>query len=63
MKLTRNRQEEGVRAQKAPERSEQRFRFPATEEISEISCRGDSQRCNEGDEPGDARASDVAVAS
>ena len=63
MKLIKKRPEERVRAGQTSEASEKRFRYPATEEISETSCRADAQRWNEGDQPADADASDVAVAS
>ena len=62
MKLIKQRPEERVKGVRTAERSEQRFRYPATEDVSEISCRGDT-RWNERDQPADADDSDVAVAS
>ena len=62
MKLMKKRPEERVTGLKTSEEREQRFRCPATEEISETSCRVDA-RWNERDRPADAEAPDVAVAS
>ena len=63
MKLIKKRAEERIRAGGTSEASDQRFRYPASEEISETSCRGDAQRWTDGDQPAETAAPDVAVAS
>jgi hypothetical protein len=52
---------ERVRGLEASSRSEKRFRYPALEEISEISCRTDPQRWTENDQPGEIDGTDVRV--
>lgn len=62
MKLvTTRRPEERVTGFEPSSGSEKRFRYPAPEEISEISCPTDPQRWTENDQPGDVDGPDVRV--
>jgi hypothetical protein len=63
MKLITKTRDERVRGAKASGRTEQRFRYPATREISEISCGPNAERWSDRVEPADADRPDIAVAS
>jgi len=59
MKLVTRTPDERVRGFERSTGSEKRFRHPALEEISEVSCCMGPQRWTENDQPGDADGPDV----
>ncbi len=61
MKLVARRLEEQARGVEPSGRSEKRFRYPAPEQISEISCPTDPQRWTENDQPGDVGGPDARI--
>jgi hypothetical protein len=61
MKSVRKRPEERVRAFEPSSGSEKCFRYPALEEISEISCCIDPQKLIENDQPDDVAGPDARI--
>jgi len=62
MKLAKTQSEKRDTALKAHAGSEQRFRYPEHEEISEVSC-SDAKGWNKNDQPADADGPVRAIAS
>jgi len=61
MKLAPKRPEERARGFEPSGPSEKRFRYPAPEQVSEISCSPDLQRWAESDTPGDVDGPDARI--
>ena len=61
MKSVTKRPEGRARELEPSGRSEKRFRFPASEQISEISCPTDSERWAESVQPGEFDGPDVRI--
>ena len=61
MKLAREKSEELARGFEPSGPSEERFRYPAPEQISEVSCPTDPQRWTENDQPCDVDGPDARI--
>ena len=61
MKVAPKRPKERERGFEPSGPSEKRFRYPAPEQISEVSCPTDPQRWTENDQPGDVDGPDARI--